>query len=147
MATVRGGDKIKAALQMLTDKIKPATVRVGFLKGSTYPDGESVASIAAYNEYGVLSRGQPPRPFFRNMIAAKKKNWPEAISKTLKSNNYDVERSLGIVGEAISGQLKQSITDLKSPPLRPSTIAAKGFSKPLIDTGHMLASVDYEVTT
>ena len=50
-----------------------------------------------------------------------------------------------LAGEAIAGQLRQSIVDTNSPALAESTIRRKGFSKPLVDTGHMLQSVDYEV--
>ena len=51
------------------------------------------------------------------------------------------------MGQGISGQLKQSIVDTNEPPLAASTIARKGFAKPLVDTGHMLQSVDYEVVS
>ena len=52
---------------------------------------------------------------------------------------------LGQTGEAIAGQLRESIINLTEPPLAPATVARKGSDKPLVDTGHMLASVDYEV--
>lgn len=146
MAKISGGDKLESALrEMARGLANPATLRIGFLETARYPDGKSVAMIAAVNEFGAPSRGQPPRPFFRNMIAAKKGEWPRAISDLLKANEYDAERTLKISGAAIAGQLRQSITDLVSPPLAPSTIRRKGFDKPLIDTGHMLNSVDFEV--
>jgi hypothetical protein len=50
-----------------------------------------------------------------------------------------------MLGEDIEGALKKSINDLTSPPLAESTIAAKGFAKPLIDTSHMVNSTGYEV--
>lgn len=146
MTAMKGGDKLKAALADMAARLRRAqSVRVGFLEGATYPDGKSVAMVAALNEFGVPSRGQPPRPFFRNMVAAKSKEWPAAIAGLLRDNNYDALRALQLTGEAIAGQLRQSITDLVAPPLAPSTIARKGFDKPLIDTGHMLNSVSYEV--
>jgi hypothetical protein len=146
MATISGGDKLeRALLEMARQVSKPATLRLGFLGNATYPDGKSVALIAALNELGT-SR-MPPRPYFRNMIAAKSPGWPAAIAVNLKANNYDAERSLDDVGQAIAGQLQQSIRDLTSPPLSPVTIARKGFSKPLIDTGQMLNSVGYEVNS
>lgn len=146
MATISGGDKLQKALTEMARAVSNgATLRVGFLEKAKYPDGKSVAMIAAVNEFGAPSRGQPPRPFFRNMIAAKKGEWPSAISGLLKANEYDAAKTLKITGAAIAGQLRQSITDLVSPPLAPSTIRRKGFDKPLIDTGHMLNSVDFEV--
>ncbi len=79
------------------------------------------------------------------MIAAKSGEWPAAVGDLLVANNYDAAKTLDLTGVAIKGQLQQSIKDLVSPPLKPATIAAKGFDKPLIDTGFMLRSVDYVV--
>lgn len=146
MATISGGDKLKAALDKIAAKLnKPGTLRVGFLEGSTAPNGDSLPLRAALNEYG--HGNVPPRPFFRNMIAAKSKEWPDAIAGLLKSTDYDVEKTLTVTGVAIKGQLQQSILDLWSPPLAASTIARKGFDKPLIEHSDMINAVDFEVET
>lgn len=146
MAVISGGDKLRAALDQIARNLKSGgTVKVGFLEGATYPTSESVPMIAAINEFGAPSRGQPPRPFFRRMIAAKSREWPAAVEANLKATNYDVARTLDLVGQGIKGQLQQSIVDLVDPPLAPATIARKGHSKPLIDTSAMINSVDYEV--
>jgi len=87
----------------------------------------------------------PPRPFFRNMISKYSGTWGDEAAKRLVSNNYNMEVTLTMMGELISGQLRQSITDLMEPPNAPSTIAKKGFDKPLIDTGFMRKSTGYEV--
>ena len=146
MATIKGGDKLAAALARISRGVsQPATLRVGFLAGGTYPDGTSIPMIAAINEFGAPSRGQPPRPFFRNMVAKHKGEWPKAIAGLLKVNDYDAVKVLGITGEEIEGQLRQSIIDLVSPPLAASTIARKGFSKPLIHHSIMINSIKHEV--
>ena len=146
MATIKGGDKLGLKLGELGKKVASAKVlRVGFLEGSTYPNGTTVATVAAIQEYGAPRAHIPPRPFFRNMVAAKKGKWPKAIRDLLKANGYDALRTLQQIGEAIAGQLRQSIIDTNSPPLSPVTIARKGFDKPLVDTGHMLNSINYEV--
>lgn len=148
MATIKGGDKLAQRLSEMVKRFGNArAVQVGFLSGSTYPDGKPVAMIAAIQEYGAPRAGIPPRPYFRTMIRTKQKEWPPAIAALLKANDYDALRTLQKTGEAIAGQLRQSIVDTNSPPLRPATIARKGFSKPLVDTGMMLGSVDYEVKT
>ena len=192
MPTWSGGERLKEHLaKMETNLAVKATLQVGFLENAKYPDGTSVAMVAAINEYGarvevmpgertiyrmtnatgtkLLRNGKfvkksksnfaslhyvgahvitiPPRPFFRTMIAAKSKSWPAGIAKQLKLNKYDVVKTLSVVGEGISGQLRQSIVDLTSPPHAASTIAKKKASKPLIDTGYMLSRVDYEVKT
>ena len=146
MASASGGDGLKRVLEGVSAKLGEANeVQVGIMSKATYPDGTSVALVAFINEYGRSSIGQPPRPFFRNMIAAKKSEWPAAIAGLLKATNYNARSTLEQTGAAIKGQLQQSITDLTSPPLKPSTVKRKGFDKPLIDTGHMQNSVDYIV--
>jgi len=177
MAVVSGGDKLKAALEAIARKVdKPATLRVGFLEKATYPDGKPVAMIAAIQEYGAPRAGIPPRPFFRTMIAQKSGEWPKAIADLLEANDYDIEKVLQIAGAAIAGQLRQSIIDTNEPPLSQVTLMirkmksegavitkaslaiararlASGESvggvptKPLVETGHLLNSVDFEVKT
>lgn len=146
MATVKGGEKFAAKLDAIARTIRSASgVRIGFLEAARYPDGTPVAMIAAIHNYGAPRAGIPPRPFFTNMIAAKQGEWPKAIAGLLKSTDYDAFRTLQLTGEAVAGQLRQSIIDTNDPPLKPATIRRKGFSKPLVETGHMLNSVDYEV--
>jgi hypothetical protein len=148
MAEIKGGQQLDDALRDLAGRVAvPATLAVGFLENAKYVDGKSVAMIAAINEYGAPSRGQPPRPFFRRMITAKQGEWGPAIAALLEANNLDARRALDLAGAGIAGQLRQSIVDLVAPPLAPSTIRRKGFDKPLIHTGHMLNSVDHEVRT
>jgi len=148
MATITGGSKLEAALRDMAAKVSnPATLRVGWLENSTYPDGTPTAMVAAIVEYGRPSIGQPPRPAFRNMIADKSGEWPAAIAGLLKSNNYDAVLALKQTGDAVAGQLRDSIAKITSPPLKPATVKRKGFDKPWIETGHALQSVDYEVKT
>lgn len=50
------------------------------------------------------------------------------------------------VGILAAGATQQYITDLKTPPNAPYTIAKKGSDNPLIDTGRMRASVTSTIT-
>ncbi|EKS6731161.1 hypothetical protein OSG44_004647 [Enterobacter mori] len=146
MTTFSGGADLEAKLAELAEKLGDGkTLRVGFLEGATYPDGQSVPMVAAANEYGDPAMNRPPRPFFRNMIAEKSPEWPHDIAKIAEATGYDAEAMLGMMGEHIKGQLQGSIRDLMEPALSPVTIAKKGFSKPLIETSHMLNSVDYDI--
>jgi hypothetical protein len=146
MATIRGGNIFTSFIQNITGAVtKSSVVDVGFLEDATYPDGTQVALVAAVQEYGSSARGIPPRPFFRNMIAAKQGGWPDAAKGLLVDNNYDATKTLQKLGEGIKGQLQESISSFDGAPLSPATIKAKGFDKQLIDTGHMLDSVDYRV--
>jgi len=146
MATIKGGEKIAPALAAIAKKFAvKGTLRVGFLEGSTYPDGTSTPMVAAIQNFGAPSRGIPPRPFFSNMVAEKSPQWPEEIASILEANGGNGEIALGLMGEHIKGQLQSSIVDGQYAPLSPVTVERKGFDKPLIDTSHMLNSVGYEV--
>ena len=144
--TFTGGDKLESVLKELAKKLdKSGTLNVGFLAGATYPDGTPVPMIAAIQEFGAPSVNIPPRPYFRNMIAKENGHWGDDLGKLLVHTEYDVNQSLGLMGMSIKGELQQSIKDTNSPPLAPATIKAKGFEKPLVDTGHMQNSVDFEI--
>lgn len=140
-----GGTLMQARLDSIAHQLRGATsVRVGFLENASYPDGTKVALVAALNDFGTGT--QPPRPFFRNMVNAKSPDWPRTMANLIRQHGYDAKMVLGLMGQGIVGQLRQSIVDTNSPPLAPSTIAAKGHAKPLVESGHMLNSADYEVT-
>lgn len=127
MASIKGGDRLAAALAKISAGVsKPATLSVGFLEGATYPDGTSVPMVAAIQEFGAPKANIPPRPFFRNMIAAKSGEWPKAVGELLVDNNYDAAKTLGTVGESIAGQLQQSIIDTMEPALSPITVMLRG---------------------
>jgi len=146
-----GADGVMKALEDIARKMGGGEVSVGFMAGATYPDGTPVAAVAFWNEFGT-SRVPPrpffrtmPRPFFRQMIAKESPTWPGKMAKLAKATDYDGDKVLTLMGEDIKGALQQSINEFQSPPLAPSTIEAKGFAKPLIDTSHMLNSITYEV--
>lgn len=156
MATLSGGQALEKKLAEIAAKAgKAGTLQVGFLKGATYPDGTPVAAIAFINEYGRTVKGkkgealyfQMPRPYFRTMIADKSPKWAGNLGRLAVLHDYDTTKVLGLMGEAIAGQLQASIRALVSPPLAPSTVKAKGFSKPLIDTSVMINSVAYQVVS
>ena len=139
------GERVTRQLQQIAAKMG-GTLEVGFLEGATYPDGTPVAAVAFWNEFG--SSG-PPRPFFRRMIAKESPEWPAKIAALAGSHdadlNYNGPKILALMGEDIQGALIQSINDLTSPPLAPSTIERKGSPKPLIDRAVMVNSTGYRV--
>ncbi|MEK0228526.1 hypothetical protein WMC70_10975 [Klebsiella variicola] len=146
MTSFTGGEAMEKKLAEIADNLgEERVLKVGILKGASYPDGTSVAMVAAANEFGDPSANRPPRPFFRSMIAECSPQWPEEISKILKATGYDGKATFSLMGERIAGQLQNSIRETYDPPLSPRTVRRKGFDKPLIDTSHMLNSVSYEV--
>jgi hypothetical protein len=127
MATLKGGNHLEARLREMAAKVsKAAVLQVGFLEGSTGDDGKPLALRAAINEFGAPKAGIPPRPYFRNMIASKSGEWPDAVGELLVDNDYDAAKTLGVVGESIAFQLQQSIIDTNEPALSPITVMLRG---------------------
>lgn len=142
--TLSGSDGVMKALEVIAQRMGGGDVAVGFMGGATYPDGTPVAAVAYWNEFGSV--GQPARPFFRQMIAAESPTWPDKMARLAKATDYDGPEVLALMGEDIKGALQQSINDFTTPALAESTIEAKGFAKPLIDSSHMLNSITIEVS-
>lgn len=142
---MRGGDKFRQRLAELAAQATTAKVRVGIIEQANYEgsDGESVAQVAFWNEYGTATI--PPRPFFRNTIAEHKDEWPKQAAEMLEANGGDVRQALADMGEVVKGQIVETIQAFREPPNAAATVKKKGFDKPLIDTGTLWRSIDYEV--
>lgn len=118
------------------EKLK--TLVVGFLNSE-------VAQIAIWNEYGT--ERIPPRPFMDITFNKYQNKWATQLEKLLVQNKFDLSKSLRLLGEIIRADIKITIetTDLYVPNA-PSTQAKKGgVNSPLIDTGHMRDSIEYEL--
>lgn len=140
---MRGGDKFKAALAEAVRNTASGKVRVGIVEQATYENGDSVAQVAYWNEYGTAHI--PPRPFFRQTIAENKDGWPDKAAEILRENGGNVPLTLKQMGEGVKGQIVETIQGFREPPNAAATVRKKGFDKPLIDTGTLWRSIDYEV--
>lgn len=140
---MRGGDKFKAAIKAAVEQVESGKVRVGIIRQATYENGKSVAQVAYWNEYGTAHI--PPRPFFRQTIAKHKNEWPAKAAAIMRQNGGDVPKTLALMGEGIKGQVVETIQNFRDPPNATYTVRKKGFDKPLIDTGTLWRSIDYEV--
>lgn len=153
-SALKGGAKLTKYLDDMQKQVaQGAVLRVGFLEGAMHP-GETenapevpVAQVAAWNEWGDPAKGRVARPFFRNMIEAKKGGWGRSMATILQNNGGDIVNALELMGDGIKGQLVRSINEFTDPPLKPATIARKGFDKPLIASADMLRAVAWEVKT
>lgn len=112
--------------EVLTDIAKRmggGRVQVGFLEGATYPDGTPVAAVAFWDEFGHGGNfPSPPRPFFRVMISKESPDWPSKMAALAKATNFDGKTVLKLMGEDISGALKQSIIEMNDPPLSETSL-------------------------
>jgi hypothetical protein len=139
---IQGGDKLAKALEEIAANMA-GSVRVGFLESATYPDGTPVAAVAFWDEFGTTTA--PARPFFRTTITEKSSEWADRLAKSAVHFEYDSDKILNLMGQTIAEDIQQSIVGWTDPENAPSTVAKKGFNKPLIDKGVMQRSVDYEV--
>lgn len=126
-------------------------LKVGFFDTAKYENGEYVAQVAFWNEFGTISKNGnkhiPPRPFMRNVTDNQ-----NAMSRIFNIAKIELEKGTGneqvakICGEQLVQMVKLSITSGSYIPNSAYTIAKKGAGKrPLIDTALMLGSVSYKV--
>lgn len=122
----------------------PRKVKVGFPAGKSSTD---IVNRAVWNHYGT-SRGIPARPFLLNAIRKNRRKYLEAMktagAKILRGE-ASLDQTMRKLGIMAQGDIQDEITNLRTPPNAPSTIAAKGSSNPLIDTGEMRSKVTWEV--
>jgi hypothetical protein len=90
----------------------------------------------------------PERSFIRKTVDIKRRQIV-ALSKNLAAKVLDGsqtrEKALAMIGVFTQGEIRARMSRGIPPPLKPATVARKGSSKPLIDTGQLRASVDSEV--
>lgn len=131
-------------------------VKMGFFEEAKYPDGESVAAVAAQNEFGNPAERVPARPFFRPTVENKKEHWGLQFAGAMIASfegKIDFSDALDQIGGESSGDVSKTISMIYEPPLSPATIRAraergssgKASTKPLVDTGLMMQSVTYKV--
>jgi hypothetical protein len=117
-----------------------AAHRVTFLKGG---QGYKVLGVTAPHVITI-----PMRSFIRSTMDENAETYAQ-LAQTLLQRIFDGEldkwSALALMGQQIEADIKRKITTLKDPPNAPSTIKQKGSSNPLIDTGHLRASVRYVV--
>lgn len=100
------------------------------------------------NEFGDPRRKIPERSFVRSTFEDEKQNVArrfEQIVEGINKGDFNVDRKLKAIGIEHEGKVKKKITDIKTPPNAPSTIALKGFDNPLIHKGEMRSKVSSQV--
>lgn len=127
-------------------------VKAGVPAGATTTDGKSIPKYAMYNEVGTAHI--PPRPFMRDTVNNKQGDWKAFLESHVDYDNIQRDKCvsvMGVLGEVMVADIKQTIQKGDFTPNAPVTIRAKrrrGKSEPdhpLIDTGQMLESIISEV--
>ena len=123
-----------------------ASVRVGIIGSEAADDhgGLTTGYIAAIHELGA---GVERRSWLRDWVEPNRKKISEFLGQAMKAMSAGVtaNRALGVLGAWAQGEIQKRISNGIPPALKPSTIAQKGSSTPLIDTGQLRTSITYEV--
>jgi hypothetical protein len=115
--------------------------------------GLTVAEYATVNEFGSGNGGAswhgptgiPERSFMRSTFdknAAKYSDRLDQAVLDVVDGKRDLATSLERIGLEFVGDVNQAIADVIPPPNAPETIARKGSSTPLIDSGRLRQSLD-----
>lgn len=127
--------------------MKRATVRVGIMGDAGDEKGVSLAEIAAYHEFGTATI--PERSFLRSTFyghaADGLAKMCATLSKAILEGKMDETRALGLLGLWAVSEVRKTIRAGIEPELAPATIAAKGSSLPLVDTGQLINSITWIV--
>ncbi|CAN7389681.1 hypothetical protein [Neorhizobium sp. LjRoot104] len=131
----------------------PSKVKVGFPAGEA--DADNIQK-AVWNEFGTRGGASgggwggpiPERPFMRNAIRDNQASYRDGMKNSaakLLRGETGLRTVLSKLGIKAQGDIQAEITSLSNPPNSPVTIALKGSSNPLIDSGEMRGAVTWKV--
>lgn len=107
--------------------------------------GPSIIDVAIWNNFGI---GVPRRDFMTPASKKWQKYFNESLGKLRKELEKDesrIEKFLTLMGQKGADLISQEIIALRIPPNSPITIARKGSSNPLVDTGDMQRAATYQI--
>lgn len=127
----------------------PKRVKVGFPKGATT---SHVMNKAIWNHFGTRGGGWggpiPERPFLTNAMRDNSRTYRAALKSSaakLIRGETDLTTVMSKLGILATGDIQKEITNLNDPPNSPVTIARKGSSNPLIDSGEMRGATTWKL--
>jgi len=139
--------EIKREIQRLINEIiTDEIVTVGIHESDAErnePGEPNNAEIGAAHEFGAP--GIPMRPWLVPGVESGNREYIDAVRHEIESGKQPRE-ALPVVGVIAVSSVQQYMTALRTPPNSPETIARKGSSNPLIDTGELKSSVTFEIS-
>jgi hypothetical protein len=125
-------------------------IKVGILSGTgEHPkgtNGQTLAEVGWWNEFGTKTI--PERPFLRTGLREKITKYRMILNAGLKKilvGATSVDQVLGILGVAAVADVQMKIIMIQSPPNAPATVAQKGSSSPLQDTGALRQHISWAI--
>lgn len=151
-AKIKDLDKGYAALKERVERMLRVGVSVGVhdAEGSQEAegsDGATLSEVAAFNEFGT--ENIPRRSFLADWADENAEQHKVLISKiaraVVQGKLPSLEAGLNRMGLQFVGEIQQRIAAGIAPENAPSTIARKGSSTPLIDTGQLRSAITYQI--
>lgn len=146
------------------------SAQAGWFESARYDDGVPVAQVAIYNEYGTsrIPPRSFMRPTAESQKGEWARTTGKVVSQVLRGK-MSAEQGMTLVAQKAAGDIRQTITQVFEPELSPVTVLLRQWrkegkditgktvgdaaravaegqrgegvtTKPLIDTGHMLAT-------
>lgn len=154
MATVRKISGLSTTVKTACAQLNKLKGKVGWFGSNNYPnDGPPVAYVATIQEFGSPGQGIPPRPFMRTTAADKGNEWRDALLQggtAALNGKIPAREVMEQATGAAAGDIRRTISQLTSPPLKASTVEARlrgkkqgkvvstSVAKPLVETGLLL---------
>ena len=157
----RISDKSSPLRALIERAERGLSLRVGVFGASASEPKEgadsavTVLDVATWNEFGTTREGPggartqhvPPRPFIGGWYdehESAARDLVRKVSRAMLVGKISHHAAHALVGTAFVGQIQRRIADGVQPANAPSTIARKGSSKPLIDSGQLRSSIAWE---
>lgn len=105
-------------------------------------------TLAAVHEFGSRDGRVPQRSFLRATVDRERPLIQKMLDRAARgvADGGSTEKELGVVGERVKAEVVRTIDQtIGLKPLKASTVARKGSTRPLIDTGQLKASITWEV--
>jgi len=131
VVTSQNKGKIFEAINARIKELDGVTTQAGFL-GGTYPNGQSIAQVAVWQEFGVPSRKIPPRPFMRPAVTENKQKWSNLMASGARAVLKGNETPFSVmdkVGAVAASDIAQAIINVTAPPLSPITIELRDMKR------------------
>ena len=149
----RGWGALKKTLELIKASNGGAVVNVGFVGDKAHQahpgtGGLTNNELGMVHEFGSPAAGIPERSFLRSTFDEQRPAYKELARKLCRAvieRKMSVPTALKVLGLKAESDVRAKIRSHIPPPNSPATIAAKGSSTPLIDTGQMVNAIASQV--
>jgi len=154
MISMRGGvssgqGAIRRIREMQQRFAQQKEVAVGLPADSgNHPDGMSIVRLGAIHEFGAPKAGIPERSFLRVPLRSAQDELAKVFRQLMKqvaAGDLTFDQALNQLGAKGASISQEAISEGINPANKPATVARKGSSKPLIDTGALRQAITWVV--